>query len=171
MSIRPEKCSFCATGNIGPENTTHCQCVEVGTQEGNYQLRPWQDLDGQISTHVFGVFLTPIFDAIYHSPGICEEGKGFIDLFALSKIFLCRFVKTMKELTSKFDHMCARVTLVELLRILESQELITHERIKYSEESPVPFTDNSKEIIIIAYQALPNALERVTALLGHLAVE
>ena len=67
--------------------------------------------------------------------------------------------------------MCARVTLVEFLRILEAQELITHKRIKYSEESPVPFSDSSKEIIIIAYQALPNALEKVTALLGNLAVK
>ena len=80
-------------------------------------------------------------------------------------------IETYKELTSKFDQMCARVTLVEFLRILEAQELITHERIKYSEESPVPFSDSSKEIIIIAYQALPNALEKVTALLGNLAVK
>ena len=43
-------------------------------------------------------------------------------------------------------------------------------RIKYSESSPVPFCDATKDIIIIAYQAQPNALERITALLGELKV-
>ena len=64
--------------------------------------------------------------------------------------------------------MCARVTLVGFLRILERAKIIEHERIKYTEPSPVPFCDATKDIIIIAYQAQPNALERVTALLGEL---
>ena len=46
----------------------------------------------------------------------------------------------------------------------------TQKRIKYSESSPVPFCDTTKDIIIIAYQAQPNALERITALLGELKV-
>jgi len=146
LSIRDEKCSFCRDGQEA-ENTTHCQCILINVKKEKYQLRPWHDLNGQISTHVFGVFLTPIVDAIYHAPGICEE-----------------------ELVAKFDHMCTRVTLVEFLRILEMENIILGERIKYSESSPVPFCDATKDIIIIAYQAQPNALERITALLGELKV-